>query len=1040
MEQTQQTEAKFIKKEQKAKTKLKLSLNKHLLNKTQPHGARYLAEGFEPVEITIQELATAVSEGVAYSSQFTDSYRKSHNFLASDVLSLDFDGGVTIDEIVQNALVKEHASLLYTTVSHTDDAHRFRLVFVLPRTIECPNEMKWATKALEKRLGSDPSATDAARWFAGSHGCEFQLLGGGITPVLLDELIEDGRKPIRVKQHLSVPAIQSRSGRPVQENQAIQLASGETMAFAQIEGKTSVYCPFHMDHTPSAFVAETRSGKFLRCSSCEQTWWGVGTDSSTHDFHNFDKAVRDLKASPRLKLPIDLVGLEKYMAPFKVSPQNIWLQNKRHLRAPQFMYHGVNDGLFFIKSPKGTGKTYFLSELLNKRTSTVPAQLPDVSDDPKIVPFKSQPNDGPEIGPTDPKVLVIGHRKALIGELCQRLGLRSYLDLKKSRGFYADQARMQRLGVCLDSLEMVKGQKYDVIVIDEIEQVLKHFLGGTIGFKRQRIFDCFAELIASAKQVIALDADLGWLSFVALNNLKNASPLVAEASACPVHILLNDHHIPGRSIEAFGKKDHLVGDMKKAVLEGKRLFIASNSKALVDGLNAALQELSDKNAIEIRSILITSDNSTTAAGQEFIKNIKERILDYQVVLCSPSLGTGIDITFPDDEQKIDCVYGFFENGITSHFDIDQQLCRVRHPKATKVWISKRCFNFETHFEIVQGDILNADLFGAVDYGNMLHGLPRHDTSVSFLTMATLAAIKDRASTNRLRTNFFAAKHAAGWEVIQRGDDDCVAKIGTTFREHGCELAEKKYRDRVMSARTLKESEFERLRRRMHVENGELTLDEKFSFWRTSLEKFYRAPVSLGLIEFDAKGMKRGVIRLYEALKEAAHNPSRSDDIVLPYDRKLFKRTHLSVLPDLNARTLLLHELLQTTPVYQDGRFLDGVEFCHGDLSEFAKAATRWKPYIEGQLGISVRSDVLKKPMQFLGMLLSLIGLSAKVCRQPKEGDANRIRYYAILADTHDLLEDICKRRTDLDGWKFVRGHYGFEDTLEDMEFLAGWAA
>lgn len=180
--------------------KLKLSLNDHLFNKDAPAGDQYRAEGFEAVELTLEELAIAVSEGTAYSAQFDGSYRNKDNFLASDIISLDFDGGVTIDQILENDVVRRHASLLYTTVSHSDDEHRFRLVFILPRTIECANEMRWATKALSLRLGSDPASTDAAHYFAGSQGCHTKLLDGSISPILLDELIEDGRKPIRVKQ------------------------------------------------------------------------------------------------------------------------------------------------------------------------------------------------------------------------------------------------------------------------------------------------------------------------------------------------------------------------------------------------------------------------------------------------------------------------------------------------------------------------------------------------------------------------------------------------------------------------------------------------------------------------------------------------------------------------------------------------------------------------------------------------------------------------------------------------------------------------
>ena len=44
-----------------------------------------------------------------------------------------------------------------------------------------------------------------------------------------------------------------------------------------------------------------------------------------------------------------------------------------------------------------------------------------------------------------------------------------------------------------------------------------------------------------------------------------------------------------------------------------------------------------------------------------------------MLLGSPSIGTGIDITFPDGECRVDRVFGFFSPFVNTHTDIDQQL-------------------------------------------------------------------------------------------------------------------------------------------------------------------------------------------------------------------------------------------------------------------------------------------------------------------------------------------------------------------------------
>src|SRR6185369_8873137 len=102
-------------------------------------------------------------------------YRDARHFLASDIVSVDIDHGLSIPEALDNLIVRDHAAMLYTTVRHQPDAHRFRLVFVLPRTITDPHEMKATARALQLRLAGDANAVDPARMFFGNHNAEMIL-------------------------------------------------------------------------------------------------------------------------------------------------------------------------------------------------------------------------------------------------------------------------------------------------------------------------------------------------------------------------------------------------------------------------------------------------------------------------------------------------------------------------------------------------------------------------------------------------------------------------------------------------------------------------------------------------------------------------------------------------------------------------------------------------------------------------------------------------------------------------------------------------
>ena len=141
-----------------------------------------------------------------------------------------------------------------------------------------------------------------------------------------------------------------------------------------------------------------------------------------------------------------------------------------------------------------------------------------------------------------------------------------------------------------------------------------------------------------------------------------------------------------------------------SILDGERIFVSSNSKRKTEQLDKLIADIEKEQQIDIPRMVITSKNSKSDEVQIFIKNVKQEILNYRVVLSSPSRGTGIDISFDNDSQEIDCVFGIYETQINTHLDIDQQLSRVRHPKEINVYVSPRQFDFETEFGVVKEDM------------------------------------------------------------------------------------------------------------------------------------------------------------------------------------------------------------------------------------------------------------------------------------------------------------------------------------------------
>lgn len=148
--------------------KIKLSVNTHFFDKMTEE-KRFYREGFGSEELTLEEIAEVIHLGCTISYQYRDGIRKSENFLGTDFLAVDIDSGMTLEEAFKHPIVEKYCSMHYVTPNHTPDDHRFRLFFILPRTIKKISEVKSAAIALTKRLSGDLKTTDAARMF---HGCK----------------------------------------------------------------------------------------------------------------------------------------------------------------------------------------------------------------------------------------------------------------------------------------------------------------------------------------------------------------------------------------------------------------------------------------------------------------------------------------------------------------------------------------------------------------------------------------------------------------------------------------------------------------------------------------------------------------------------------------------------------------------------------------------------------------------------------------------------------------------------------------------------
>lgn len=97
-------------------------------------------------------------------------YRHSLNWLPSSVAALDYDdGAMRMTQLQEHPLVANYATMGYTTVSHTPEHERFRIVFVAERPVVNPDSWRKVMAALAwKFVGVDKTVSDVIKPYAGN--------------------------------------------------------------------------------------------------------------------------------------------------------------------------------------------------------------------------------------------------------------------------------------------------------------------------------------------------------------------------------------------------------------------------------------------------------------------------------------------------------------------------------------------------------------------------------------------------------------------------------------------------------------------------------------------------------------------------------------------------------------------------------------------------------------------------------------------------------------------------------------------------------
>jgi len=688
-------------------------------------------------------------------------------------------------------------------------------------------------------------------------------------------------------------------GRQTLANSSVKLQ--EYLEIFATPGREIYFC-FDAETKPKTkfdvYLAQVRTGKLFEDRGCNVKIVRLpllsGTDKTGVDDLIVASGPIALESSIELSLP-----LTSYQWQFRNKSRLTYRPTIR-LNAPELNLTDLPDtGLIFIASPKATGKTKAIGAAISN----------------------------------DRKVVMLTHLICLGRNLAKRCGVTWRGDLDSAKGFgYIDRnggaANVDRIGLCVHSLLAINPRDYEgcTLVLDEVDQLLKTLLTNKLcnkSGKRAALLARFHELVMVAGRVIAASADVSNAEIDYLKELRGGE----------VCLIVNDYLAEGYAVNSIKSTTDKasIALLIEDIRAGHKVMVCTDSKGKAMSIAKILHNLE----LGLRVLTITSETSGGKIEADFIENINVRVTDYDVLIASPSLATGVSI----ETEHFTKVYGLYE-GVLTDSDICQALARVRHPVERVVWCKPKGNNFSsisrsdspvsiantlkvtrtTEISLIRTS-LRPDLIPFVDTGYSWENNPHLDL------FCQLEARQNQAMWNladnlieRLKHEGHAVKIIDADEIDSTGLGEIIKQVKQAIK---IDRAEALAHAEILTGKALTD-----------LDRKQFKTPEEIAVCAAShIADFYCVDrLTPELIEFDCEGKTRSQIQELEAL---LYPETAIDADVLQISKQASFRG-FGTAWDLSCRELKrqirvrsgLVELLKSGSEYVDSDLQEFADFCH----------------------------------------------------------------------------------------------------------------
>lgn len=318
----------------------------------------------------------------------------------------------------------------------------------------------------------------------------------------------------------------------------------------------------------------------------------------------------------------------------------------------------VNNRRVMVCSDMGTGKTYGMADAIKDA-------LPR----------------GVVIVVTHLKALVKGNEKRIV-ELLQKSGvIVRYAHYSDSSSI--DIADAQLIFTTLHNLHSVVDKlggadRAGLVMFDESESVAQMMTADIMDKSREQTITALDSLAASGCKLVMLDAHLDASTYAFCNAFIGGEWVM----------LANGYHrwsgTEYQWIKADNKNAEKAGIEKVVELltDGKRVFVTSGSKAQAIRIYNVIKKLGLLDGLKVLK--------AWGDGKELqdCKDNHDLFNDYDLVIATPAVGTGISIEPRNGEPNFDCVVSFITRHKQSPDAVSamQMPFRVRQTRENKIWL------------------------------------------------------------------------------------------------------------------------------------------------------------------------------------------------------------------------------------------------------------------------------------------------------------------------------------------------------------------